>query len=360
MSSGNELETDPLRAALDTAFTEPISLPSTAPSSQSIPPPITVPTSIEPATQATNMDSSTASSIPEESWREQYDAYVKEWRSTSAAAREKAEETRERFESLRAQEEKEQASRQGAGGSKGNATGGAWEDVHPGRQPLPTARSPRASPADARDLVSGERQGHYMGHNGIATNESSPPASTMSHDHWEDVPSMASSFPSLPSQEASPPTRHRQEPSMPTDSHPPSSTGPPESGAEDSSAPPPSNKEAKTTDIPGPSQSRAIPSSSTQPQPPAVTPLIFSKDVPVRTRASALLSSLAINMFLPFVNGVMLGFGEIFARNVLAPWIGWKSVVNPNSKRTLHPKVVSEAERQALHRRDILNRTEDL
>ena len=31
---------------------------------------------------------------------------------------------------------------------------------------------------------------------------------------------------------------------------------------------------------------------------------------------------LAINIGLPFVNGIMLGFGEIFARAVLAPWLG--------------------------------------
>ena len=29
-----------------------------------------------------------------------------------------------------------------------------------------------------------------------------------------------------------------------------------------------------------------------------------------------------MNIGLPFVNGVMLGFGEIFARAFLAPWLG--------------------------------------
>lgn len=38
----------------------------------------------------------------------------------------------------------------------------------------------------------------------------------------------------------------------------------------------------------------------------------------------ALFSSLAINLLLPFVNGVMLGFGEIFAKNVVVGWLGWK------------------------------------
>ena len=37
-----------------------------------------------------------------------------------------------------------------------------------------------------------------------------------------------------------------------------------------------------------------------------------------------MLSSLAINLALPFVNGVMLGFGEIFAKNILLDRLGWK------------------------------------
>ncbi|GAA5820790.1 hypothetical protein JCM3770_000994 [Rhodotorula araucariae] len=37
----------------------------------------------------------------------------------------------------------------------------------------------------------------------------------------------------------------------------------------------------------------------------------------------AVLASLAINVGLPFVNGVMLGFGELFARNVVGVRLGW-------------------------------------
>jgi len=39
----------------------------------------------------------------------------------------------------------------------------------------------------------------------------------------------------------------------------------------------------------------------------------------------AFASSLAINLFLPFVNGVMLGFGEVFAKNLMLGWLGWGS-----------------------------------
>lgn len=49
-------------------------------------------------------------------------------------------------------------------------------------------------------------------------------------------------------------------------------------------------------------------------------------------RLSLVGASLAINLGLPFLNGVMLGFGEIFARAVVAPWIGLApAAVNVNA-----------------------------
>ncbi|KAK0540057.1 hypothetical protein OC835_000855 [Tilletia horrida] len=47
-----------------------------------------------------------------------------------------------------------------------------------------------------------------------------------------------------------------------------------------------------------------------------------SSSLPLSRRAALLASALAINLGLPFVNGIMLGFGEIVARTLLAPWIG--------------------------------------
>ncbi|KAJ7593076.1 hypothetical protein C8J56DRAFT_490119 [Mycena floridula] len=61
------------------------------------------------------------------------------------------------------------------------------------------------------------------------------------------------------------------------------------------------------------------------PATPSVTLSIFDSSLSTRTRLQALLSSLTINLLLPFVNGVMLGFGEIFAKNVVLGWMGWKS-----------------------------------
>ncbi|KAF9236753.1 hypothetical protein BU15DRAFT_63791 [Melanogaster broomeanus] len=59
-------------------------------------------------------------------------------------------------------------------------------------------------------------------------------------------------------------------------------------------------------------------------RPPFHAPLYNGRQVAPRTRVSLILTSLAINLLLPFVNGVMLGFGEIFAKDILVGWIGWK------------------------------------
>ncbi|KAE8229902.1 hypothetical protein CF326_g5114 [Tilletia indica] len=47
-----------------------------------------------------------------------------------------------------------------------------------------------------------------------------------------------------------------------------------------------------------------------------------SSSMPMQRRAALIASAIAINLGLPFVNGIMLGFGEIVARTFFAPWIG--------------------------------------
>lgn len=52
-----------------------------------------------------------------------------------------------------------------------------------------------------------------------------------------------------------------------------------------------------------------------------VAPVIIRRRHQVPTIGS-LLKSAAINLFLPFVNGLMLGFGELFAHEIAWRW-GW-------------------------------------
>ena len=63
-------------------------------------------------------------------------------------------------------------------------------------------------------------------------------------------------------------------------------------------------------------------------KPGTATLAVFDSQLSTTTRVKALASSLAINLLLPFINGVMLGFGELFAKNVVLGWFGWK---NPGS-----------------------------
>jgi hypothetical protein len=76
---------------------------------------------------------------------------VKAWRAESAEAREKAEKERQRWEGIRESEKRESRLRLGS-----EYTESEWESVSEqhGVHPVPRSKSP--SPADARDLVSGE------------------------------------------------------------------------------------------------------------------------------------------------------------------------------------------------------------
>lgn len=56
----------------------------------------------------------------------------------------------------------------------------------------------------------------------------------------------------------------------------------------------------------------------------SATSAVFDTTLSTRTRLLAVASSLAINLLLPFINGVMLGAGELFAKNVVLGWFGWK------------------------------------
>lgn len=240
----------------------------------------------------------------EDVWRAEYESHVEEWRARSAEQREKAEVEREKWEAVRAQEEREAKAR--AKELSESVTSG-WESVRPDTE---AGASP--SPADARDLVAGEQQGH--GQAGPSTTSSSPPAQgqehsrpgsepeSSKHDKWEDIPSeMTSSFPSMefPSDPHSPVSTHQHQHLQHTHEHHGHTA---HHGHEHAHHPHRAGEHTKRT----------------------ATAVIFDSGLSTKTRVLAVLASLAINMLLPFVNGVMLGFGEIFAKEVVIGWFGWK------------------------------------
>ncbi|CAK5268743.1 unnamed protein product, partial [Mycena citricolor] len=198
---------------------------------------------------------------------DEYDSYLTKWRAESAEQREKAEKERARWEDIRAAEKQEGSSRQGQ-----SVVNDGWESV--GQLGQSSVSSP--SPADVRDLVTGEAQGTNV--DSISTPPSMPDTGDDSQK-WENVSSgLDSSYPSL---------------SFPDTASPPVTT-------------PPKPVESATL-------------------------AVFDPSLSTRTRVTALFSALAINLLLPFVNGVMLGFGEIFAKNIVLEYFGWRPLGRPGS-----------------------------
>ncbi|KAA1467461.1 hypothetical protein DENSPDRAFT_926624 [Dentipellis sp. KUC8613] len=351
---------DLLQAALDTAFSvedlprqsatapepEPTVAPEPQPESESEPAPqeqpapLTVePTPTAPAADTESAPASAVSAEDYEAWKAEYDAQVAAWHKESAAARAHAAAERAKWESIREQEQRES-----------KAVSESWESVsgreaqeHEREQEELGAALARAqgklasadvgadapSAADARDLVAGEHSGAHTQEFVEAAlprpttepepepaHEASEPAhapETSEHasssPHWEDVPSsLTSSFPSMSFPENSRPESpdqaraHHHEHAHHEHHH--------------------DHHHEHEHEHHGhghehPHHHRPEPAS------PSATLAIFDSTLSPRTRAWALVSALAINMLLPFVNGVMLGFGEIFAKNVVVGWFGF-------------------------------------
>lgn len=235
-------------------------------------------------------EDSTAAASANESWKAEYESQVETWRAQSSEAREKAEKERARWEAIRAAEQEEAVRR------KADDIGDTpkvkeeqelgWETVSDRQSANPTDStivSETYLPSSAvgkRD--SGTGTSHFIS---PPTNVGLPTTLPRMHSgvesesqKWEDIPSVASSFPSMSYPE-------RTETPSPLQPHPP--------------------------------QSHSAPATATL--------AVFDSSLSARTRIKALLSSVAINMLLPFVNGVMLGFGEIFAKNVIMDFLGWTS-----------------------------------
>ena len=132
---------------------------------------------------------------------------------------------------------------------------------------------------------------------------------------WENVPSdsLASSYPSInfpPLEGSQPPgnqSRHREPPEGPSSSLY-SRRGQGGIGGDGG------NKDQSAAGLTLPPVA-----------PPSVTLAIFDTTLSRRARLLALASSVAINLVLPFINGIMLGFGEIAAKSLFR-WSGWREV----------------------------------
>lgn len=310
---------------MDSAF-GPSSLP-TVPVVDPTPPQVPASTADPISAPAEEASASTSSSNPaEDQWKAEYEALEASWKETSAKERAHAEATRKHWEEVRAKEAKERKER-GETEDEDIPSGLDWVGVSGASSTIAASASP--APTDVRDLVAGEGQGGKTKNElevsidglllrfltGIELSikqailpgsQSSPPesgshdrdaseAESSKHEKWEEVSSeVTSSYPSL---------------SFPSDPHSPSSQHHSQlhHSHHDSHHHPHHHSHHGHTEESG------------------TTFAVFDSRLSGKTRALALFSSLAINLLLPFVNGVMLGFGEIFARNVVGGWFGWNT-----------------------------------
>ncbi|KAH9003001.1 hypothetical protein EDB86DRAFT_3063026 [Lactarius hatsudake] len=240
-----------------------------------------------------------------EAWKTEYESQVAKWRRDNATARMRAEAERARWEERRAQEEEQQQQQQDTHASEASVELGGtgisaseWEavshrstlassDGHP--TPVPPARGGPAS---------GEHHAHPpQPPSADAQTAHRPPAAAgavvdpTGSPNWENVPSSpTSSFPSM---------------SFPEPSRP--------------------HSPEHTTHV-----SRVAAPAPAPPAAASATLAVFDDTLPKHKRVLALITSLSVNMLLPFVNGVMLGFGEIFAKTVVVGWLGWGPAVATN------------------------------
>ncbi|KAI9511846.1 hypothetical protein F5148DRAFT_203464 [Russula earlei] len=343
---------DLLQAALSDPFSVPPNLSRVSPSQS---PHTSVPSSRpagagssttstttppEPPTSSSSSSSISVSAAEQDAWRAEYEAHVADWRQQSADVRARAEADRARWAERRERERAEQALRlqkggaaAGDGGARADmsasvggesvSAGSEWEAVSrrgasafasgavasfpPSVPPAPTdnARHVRGAPSDA-DAQGSQRSQQTLPRSASTgtpagqQHQQQQPAATggggggdpTNSPNWENVSSSpTSSFPSM---------------SFPEPSRPHS--------------PEHAQGQPRTTATPA---ARPAPAAS-------ATLAVFDPALPASARFWALLSSLSINMFLPFVNGVMLGFGEIFAKTVFVEWLGWGPAVATN------------------------------
>ncbi|GAA5869220.1 hypothetical protein JCM16303_000396 [Sporobolomyces ruberrimus] len=169
----------------------------------------------------------------------------------------------------------------------------------------------RDATVDTEDVVSEEREEEQPVEKGASTPLSSylssafqPSDTTFSSTSEEATDSNKSTADETPA-----PVSNESDNS--TSTPVPAVTNPAPPARRSSSPPPPPERR--------PSESHAADSA------PSLTLAISSAwhTAPWSRKIWAIIASVAINVGLPFVNGVMLGFGELFARNVLGVRFGW-------------------------------------
>ncbi|KZV67440.1 hypothetical protein PENSPDRAFT_754935 [Peniophora sp. CONT] len=295
---------DLLQAALSDAFSvgnlphEPVA-PAAASQSSDASTSSSALETIDTSSQPTRPDVDAEPLTPEafEAAKSEYESHLAKWKAENAEQREAALNKRASWAKIR--EEEGRKGRVGVNEVKESILGppvGVSASSEDWERLLAQTRRESPSPADGRDVTKGEREGGKRTEEELASQRILPGSSPAEHKKspssapWEDVPSeLASSFPSLSFPEDSNTHSHQ-----PSDSH--------HDHAHEHHHGHHGRHGDKTA---------------------SATLTVFDSTLSTRTRVWALVGAVGINLLLPFVNGVMLGFGEIFAKDVVMGWLGW-------------------------------------
>ncbi|WWD19553.1 hypothetical protein CI109_104014 [Kwoniella shandongensis] len=357
---------DSLGSALETSF--------------NIPTASSKPSQFVPDEIPSNPTGPAATAIPNEvpgmdEWKDTYEHYLEEWHAESAVAREKAEKTRKRIEDERAaeakaaqdkvtaekkkkqdeekkkrdqerlkrelEEEMEEGSkkRHGKSAEREKKVKEAWELVKGGESSEAASTAVKQGAGVSADTDGrGVTEADIAGGQAIPTGHHKKPIQPTAYDpttSQDPIPPVMqdakSPAPISGPTDSTTLSRHSgtsqawEEISGPSSS----ATG---SGSGEEVSPPRSTASNDLVNVP--SKSAAGGSGGEHPsppsQPPSLTLSIFT--MPSHLTISRVVAVLGINLVLPFINGVMLGFGEIFAREVVrvgkAVWRGERALFN--------------------------------
>ncbi|WVQ84289.1 hypothetical protein IAT38_006441 [Cryptococcus sp. DSM 104549] len=347
VESSTELE-DSLGSALESSFSLPPPPPKPEPTYASV-------VKDEPAPAP-------SAPVPGlEAWPETLAGYTAEWQAESKIAREKAKETHDRIEAQRKAEEKEREDKvkaekkakaeeekrrkdeerlrrelgeeveeekvQEKEGVHGKVRE-AWEVVDEKKE--------KVAETDGRGVTDADVEAGSAHVKGQAPSEPKPASYNPTTSTDPIPPAMQDPTPVTPAPaptESATLSRHSATSQAWEEiSGPSSGSG---SGSGEEVSPPRSSGSDDLVNVPSvpKPEAREKNEQSQQPgqppaQPPSLTLSLFT--MPSHLTVSRLFAVLGINLVLPFINGVMLGFGEIFAREVVrvgkAVWYGERSL----------------------------------
>ena len=332
------------------------------------PPAPPAPTPAQQITGSTDTEEDAGPVPGMDEWKDTYDKYVSDWQAESSLARQKAEDTRKQIEAehaaiakkmedikksekkaeaekKRQQERDEKLKRElaeekasGMGKRRADLTGQdkqkvkeAWEFIKSGDE----GPKPKDTVADVRGVMPQDvKAGNVHAKSEKANDVSAKSAirGTVTLNMQSSIDN-AEGSPTLPPPEASQTLSQSATSQAWTEVSGNTSSAedlsPPQYGSSDEASAPTTNEKPKTQSQSQSQSNSGVPArisenqnrSGPPSQPPSLTLSMFTS--PSNLSISKVLAIVGINLVLPFVNGVMLGFGEIFAREAVRTGRFW-------------------------------------